>query len=200
VNFVDPFGLATYIILYGDPGLGEHNVGRLFEMAADTRLNELAKIIKPEDNIIVRHVSTVSDIKRALRHKDIVSLEYYGHGSWNQLYPGEDPYPGTNLDIPDVENLPGTFLINGSIILYSCFSASGDEQSIAGAFAKRYKVPVTGSKTGMTFKGIKKKPTKMVGTMNTVDIAKLKRKIIEAITKEIFRLLNFWANPSENEN
>jgi uncharacterized protein RhaS with RHS repeats len=166
---IDPNGLDTYVLLYGDAGLGEHNVGGLFKMAAMTRAAELLPTLGKDDNIVLRPVSSVADISSSVNFDDLALIEYFGHGSWDRLYPGENAGAGTNFRKGDVANLPGKFVEGGQIKLNSCFGASGGEESIAGAFAKHYQVPATGSETGMTFTGTKSAPTHMVGQQATID-------------------------------
>ena len=67
ITYNDPDRRDTYVLMYGDPGLGKHNVGGLFEMAVTTREMELNKSIGKKDNLIVRKVSSVKDMKATLK-------------------------------------------------------------------------------------------------------------------------------------
>jgi RHS repeat-associated protein len=171
IRFVDPYGLDTYVILYGDPGLGEHNVGNQFKMAAETRKNEVQKTLKKDDKLIFKQVTTVQDFIGAVDHKDLKLIEYFGHGGPYSLYLGERPHLDdnrTNMYKDTIVVLPGVFLRGGKIRLNACNTASDEGNSIAKAFANRYKVPVEASKTGMEFSKDKSGNTIMVGRMKTV--------------------------------
>jgi RHS repeat-associated protein len=171
IRFVDPYGLDTYVILYGDPGKREHNVGNQFKMAAETRKNELQKTLKKGDKLVFKQVSTVEEFRNAVDYQDLKLIEYFGHGGSDYLFLGEDPHTRdnrTNLDINSVVVLPGVFLKGGKVILNACYTASGGDDSIAKAFANRYKVPVNASNSGMQFSKDKAGNAIMVGKMRTV--------------------------------
>ena len=121
------------LILVGDPGLGDFNVGRNFERAAKTR----SETLKREGfDAKVQRVSSVTDMERALRENGQLSrVEYYGHSSPQALNPGEGRGEDTNLDSSNLNRLPDSNLKSGCrIVLYSCRAGKGPD-SIAAKMA-----------------------------------------------------------------
>ncbi len=169
MSYVDMMGLDAFIIVYGDAGLGQHNVGKLFEMAAKTRAAEIRKTMKKEDVLILKHISTASGLNTLLsKYNDIKIFEYFGHGSNDTLFIGEENEPDTNYSITNAVVAGGNFVKGGYIRLNSCYSAYGGGSGIAKAFANRYYVPVIGSESAMKFKIGKNGNVKMIGKMERV--------------------------------
>lgn len=151
-----------FLITYGDPGLANHNAGRLFELAALTHEREVQngtfpgvpRFIKGRDKIIRRHISTASDLASAVSSlKSIAYLSYFGH-SWSQidtpgaLLIGEADAAGTNLThAPGANNTPPTiisavtFRADGQVRLFGCRGGYGRD-SIARQLADQLRIPV----------------------------------------------------------
>jgi hypothetical protein len=76
-------GQSTFVILVGDPGINvatghEHNVGDLFNLAAQTQANSLQS---QGNNAIACRVSTIQDVYHALTLNGSISggVYYFGH-------------------------------------------------------------------------------------------------------------------------
>ena len=134
----------NFIIVYGDPGMGDHNAGDLFKMSAKTHEKEVRSRLFPKipaftakDTIGLHHISTVSDLITKLDVGEIVYLAYFGHG-WNggigSLYIGEANAPDTNLsngggeNNTSVTNLPkDKFRSDAQVRLFSCRGGYGTD-------------------------------------------------------------------------
>jgi hypothetical protein len=101
----------NFVIVFGDPGKGEHNLGKLPELAARTHEREIrAKTaagvpsFSPADAITTAHISTVTDLVTRLNVGNVVYLAYFGH-SWNEngsagaLFIGQNHAVDSNLTV-----------------------------------------------------------------------------------------------------
>jgi RHS repeat-associated protein len=137
VNSIDPSGLAHYVVIVGDPGLGEHNAGDLFQRAADTKAGELRG---QGNDVTVARASNVWDFNSAINSGPTIDggIYYFGHSSWDRLYVGEQAGFGTNIDSTDISALSGGHIAPGAVLqLNSCFAGSGGARSIAAQLARR---------------------------------------------------------------
>jgi hypothetical protein len=157
----------NFIIVFGDPGKGVHNLGRLSELAALTHEREVrankapgVPAFGPADTITTAHISRASDLLTRLSVGNVAYLAYFGH-SWNEgsgpgaLFIGQDHAADTNLteglDPPgpvqtctSPATLPKTaFRPNSSVRLFSCRGSFGGN-SIAEQIARQLGVPVFG--------------------------------------------------------
>lgn len=130
------------LLVVGDPGLREHNVGRNFQRAADTRQAELER--QGAEVVSVR-ASNVSDFNDALTSNGTLDgVEYFGHATYNALFVGETSDPGTNLDASNVSRLSNANLSAGcSITINACYAGSGGSGSIAAGIARQLDRTVT---------------------------------------------------------
>ena len=144
--------VRNFIIVFGEPGTAAsgHNVGGLFNLAAQTHLKELKAntpissaipTTLPSDAITVSDVHTVSDLKARLSVNNVQYLAYFGHG-WNDpggdgvldvgqnhvadsnLSPASDPTCTSASVLPKSAFLPGAV-----IFLFSCRAAFGANSS-----------------------------------------------------------------------
>jgi RHS repeat-associated protein len=136
----DPTGLATYLLLVGQPGLGVHNVGGLFDSAAQTYANQLAA---NGDTAITVPVSNVQDMAAALTSNGYIDggVTYFGHsglvGDLSGLFLGQDAGFYTNLTSQNIGLLSGANLgPNASLRLRSCHAGYGNP-SIAQSLANQ---------------------------------------------------------------
>lgn len=153
LRYSDPYGLAKYLIIIGDPGLGHHNTGTNFNRAAQTAANNLTN---QGHTVVSVNASTVGEMNAALSSAGLLDggFLYYGHGWDGVLYPGEDPLPGTNVDASNLGSLTGgKFGSNATGTLYSCNSGSGNSNSIAQQFADQLGIPVDGFTKPLGFTG-----------------------------------------------
>ena len=104
VNWVDPWGLARYVIIVGDPGLGRHNVGQNFVRVANTRAQEL---IGQGHTVDIVRASNISQFNNAITIGSTIDggVIYYGHGWTGVLYVGETSEIGTDIDISNISRL-----------------------------------------------------------------------------------------------
>jgi RHS repeat-associated protein len=150
----DPTGLATYLLLVGQAGLGAHNVGGLFDSAAQTYANQLAA---NGDTAITVPVSNVQDMAAALISNGYIDggVTYFGHsglvGDLSGLFLGQDAGFYTNLTSQNVGLLSGANLgPNASLTLRSCHAGYGNP-SIAQSLANQLNRGVYASDTGFYF-------------------------------------------------
>jgi hypothetical protein len=105
------------VVVYGEPGAGEHSSGRLFELAAQTHAREIQANRYPGvphfrpgiDDVRVVAVRSVGDIAAAVSGGEVAYLAYFGHA-------GVAPGSGETRDTPVVDRTgPGALWIgNGS--------------------------------------------------------------------------------------
>src|SRR5215470_939574 len=112
-----------FVVIYGDPGLGVHNAGQLFEMSAKTHEREIRARTFPGvpelsgSNVELYHISSVPELVADIDAGNIAYLAYFGHSwAWDEeyftirglrifrtfagtgkLYINERPVPGGNL-------------------------------------------------------------------------------------------------------
>jgi len=112
-----------FVVIYGDPGLGVHNAGQLFEMSAKTHEREIRARTFPGvpelsgSNVELYHVSSVPELVADIDAGNVAYLAYFGHSwAWDEeyftirglrifrtfagtgkLYINERPVPGGNL-------------------------------------------------------------------------------------------------------
>jgi len=81
---------GNFVVVYGDPGSGEHSVGSLFRLAAETHVDEIKKNKFPgvphfdekKSHIYPPiHVNTVQAFAASVTRGDVLYLAYFGH-SW----------------------------------------------------------------------------------------------------------------------
>jgi hypothetical protein len=141
-----------YLIVHGDRGSGAHNAGQLFEWAAKTHEKEIRNGsfpgVPPLGGVTLKvaHVSTVSDLVKAINTGKAAYLAYFGH-SWTQaLYIGEADTADTNLSNAGSANdtktwaLPkSSFGVDAQIRLFGCAAGHGTNP-IAEQIAKDTRV------------------------------------------------------------
>jgi len=155
ISYLDPFGLDKYVLIVGQSGLGEHNVGQAFQLAA---LTEAADLRAAGNDVTIVNASSVSDLNSALVNSGNIDggVEYFGHSSYDRLYIGENPGAGTNLTATNVSDLSNAHLgKNATIALYGCFAGSGGDLSIAQMIANQLNRKVTAFPNSTFFAGTK---------------------------------------------
>lgn len=131
INWIDPLGLDRYVIVVGDQGIGEHNVGSNFLRTAQTREEQLSKSGHKAE---VSRISNVSEFNTAITSGSKIDggVIYYGHGWEGILYIGETSDSGTNLNSSNIKSLSNSNLAKSATIeLNSCNSGTGGNSSIA---------------------------------------------------------------------
>jgi hypothetical protein len=133
-----PGGPRLFLLVYGDPGNGVHNLGQLPEWAAKTHEKEVTNGTfegvpgLSGATLKVSHVSTVSDLVKAINTGKTAYLAYFGH-SWTQaLYIGGANARDTNLsnsgglNDTKVWTLPkSSFSDDAQIRLFGCAAGHG---------------------------------------------------------------------------
>lgn len=150
----------NFLIVYGDKGLDENNLGRIFQMAARTHERQVRANVfpgiphfRPTDRIVTAHAGTVTELRKLMSMGNIVYMAYFGH-SLNEgagaLLLGQASAPDTNLtNSPGRNNTPLTALrvadlrSDAQIRLFGCRGAWG-HWSIAEQMADYLRVPVYG--------------------------------------------------------
>ncbi|MBC7987186.1 MAG: hypothetical protein H7X93_11050 [Sphingomonadaceae bacterium] len=143
----------TYLLLVGDPGLGEHNARTGFTRSASTRESEIKGL---GHNCAVVRISDLMDFRDALLSSEEINggIEYYGHGSSRDLYVGETDDDYTNINSSNINEIGQVPLLNNIILqLYSCSSGLDGDKSIAQMLANHLKVDVIGSVRDLGFTG-----------------------------------------------
>jgi hypothetical protein len=153
----------TYVLLVGDPGLNlgdghNHNVGNLFNLAAQTMANSLS--LSGNNKVVTQRVSSVTDFNDGLTTNGSITggVFFFGHGGrdyhgLSSLFPGElsgsDSYNITALNVWQLSN---TNLGNGiSITLNACHAGLGGRDSIAQKMANQLKRTVYAPPVDMFF-------------------------------------------------
>lgn len=153
---------TTHVLVVGDRGLGDHNVGNLFNLSAQTLADSLST--SPNNLVITNRASTVQDFNSALTTNGQIegSVTYFGHagwgrvsgqpGLWNMLFVGETTGENTNLTPFNVDVLSnGQLGPNTAITLNGCNAGYGGPYSIAKSIANRLRRTVFAYEVGMFF-------------------------------------------------
>jgi hypothetical protein len=158
----------NFIIVYGDPGQGGHNAGRLFQLTANTHSREIQANAFPgnipafvagTDIMTVTHISTVAALVSAVGVGNVLYLAYFGHsgpiGGQNgpgpgALFIGETASPGSNLTIrgnandrPPTDIPANKFRADAQVRLFGCRGGFGPDP-IARQMADQLRIPVYG--------------------------------------------------------
>jgi hypothetical protein len=154
--------LKTYLILEGDAGLGEHNVGNLFHLAAETKQD----LLNAQGNLAgsPQRVSSVQDFAGQLIGNGLITggVMYFGHGQGvvypdntktSVLSPGEQAGPDTNITADNVNLLSNSQLASGATVtLHACYAGLGSRRySIAQLIANQLQRRVYAPRAGMFF-------------------------------------------------
>ncbi|HVO97648.1 MAG TPA: PQQ-binding-like beta-propeller repeat protein [Bryobacteraceae bacterium] len=153
---------TTSLIMVGDSGLKDHNVGHLFDLAGQTQESALQSI---GNAVVTMRVSSVLAMNAALTTNGLIdgSITFFGHGGQIQvqdvplirywaLHPGENTGQDTNLSIVNVDELSSINLgPNATITLNACHAGAGGKLSVAQAIAKQLNRPVLAYPVGMYF-------------------------------------------------
>jgi hypothetical protein len=156
----------NFVLVFGDQGKGEHNLGKLPELAARTHESEIRANKAPGvpaftaiDNITVSHVSTVSELIAKLNVGNVIYWAYFGH-SWNEngsvgaLFIGQNHAADTNLTVgqdpagqiqtcTSPATLPKSAFRSGAVVrLFGCRGAFGAD-SVAEQISKALGATVT---------------------------------------------------------
>jgi hypothetical protein len=137
----------NFIIVYGDQGKDQHNVGALFELSAKTHQKEVRAnrfpgvphFVAGQDHLILAHVSSVADVVAQLQVGNVVYLAYFGH-SWGfdpsgLLYIGQESGAEFNLGPESMGATPATalpaskFRSDAQIRLFGCRGGYGADSS-----------------------------------------------------------------------
>jgi hypothetical protein len=141
----------------GDPGLNLHNVGGLFNLAAETKATSLSE--SGTNRVITQRVSSVSDFNAALTTNGLIDgdITFFGHagidahGNWS-LFPGQNPGDINNISALNVGQLSNTNLgPSSTITLNACHAGLGGRNSIAQLIAKQLKRTVYAYPVDMYF-------------------------------------------------
>ena len=133
VNFVDPSGLETVVLIGGnrdDP----------------SRFPNLAKNLFPNARLV--KIKSFNEMNIVLKStKNITNLVYLGHAGPDNLFLSKK-----NIATKDVKSLYINNLSkNASISLIACKTARGEKNSIAQAFANHFQRKVKAYETGVSF-------------------------------------------------
>lgn len=138
-----------FLIIYGDPGLEHHNLGRLPELAAKTHKKEIeansfsgVPTFNPSVDIInVVHSTDARAFANEIKNSTITIgyLSYFGHswanddGKWGYLFVGEENAPETNFgtdrgdpnDVVVTELSKSSFYNDAQIRIFGCRGGYG---------------------------------------------------------------------------
>jgi RHS repeat-associated protein len=163
VNWIDPWGLKTYLIFQGKDN------GNVMRRGVGYQKKKImkSKDFNPEsDKISVigdDEALTPESMRNALENNtDIAMVVYVGHGGSQALYLDPygrgsdtnlltDSYNGEGFQGGRVGDLPGANLSpNCEIYLYSCYAAAGNS-NIATNMAAHFNRPVVATDQGVSF-------------------------------------------------
>ena len=130
--------------------------GRVWvEIKGAAALTEAADLRATGNEVTIAHASSVSDLNATINSGNIDGgIEYFGHSSYDRLYIGESPGPGTNLNAATLGLLSNAHLgPNATIALQGCFAGSGGNASIAQMLANQLQRKVTAYPNSTFFSG-----------------------------------------------
>src|SRR6266852_6225698 len=93
----------SFVIVYGDHGLGVHNAGLLYQWSAATHRKEVTRNAFPGvplstgATIQVFHISSVPDLVQDISAGNVAYLAYFGHSWDSRLFIGQEAVAGSNL-------------------------------------------------------------------------------------------------------
>ena len=144
----DVVSQKTYLVMAGDPGLNlgdghDHNVGGLFNLAAETRSVSLTQA--GNNTVISQRVSSFADFNAALTANGPIDgdITYFGHAGLDShrnpaLFPGQYPGDANNVSIINVGQLSNAQLgQNVTITLNACHAGYGGRSSVAQLLADK---------------------------------------------------------------
>ena len=152
----------NFVIVYGEPGHGGHNAGRMFEIAAHTHEREVRANAFPgvphfgsSDHLTVAAVSNVPGLISQLGVANVVYFAYFGHsGPTNggsgpgALFIGSLATSGSNLSIRgEPQDSPSTdipaplFRSDGQVRIFGCRGGYGPDP-IAQQMKDQLRIPV----------------------------------------------------------
>jgi RHS repeat-associated protein len=140
------------LIIVGDPGIGEHNVGSNFDRVAETKRQELEAL---GNVVIVLRASSDTDLARALISNGTLNgVEYIGHASYYALHVGEQRGDHTNLTQSDLSTLSNANLSSNAYVkLNACYAGSGGAETIAAGIATQLQRTTLAFDGGTVFSG-----------------------------------------------
>ena len=169
VNGVDPSGFKTYLFLWGEDSDGKPFHKAILWLVKHTKM-------KPEDSLVIAHVSTFDDFNLQLQqNKEIIHISYVGHGGPGFIFPGIEvgskynigafpPDRGTigeygGFEYTSVYALDKNNVLEGATIrLYACGTGvmslpdeHGSVASIAQAFANKFEANTLGAVGSVVF-------------------------------------------------
>lgn len=155
---------SVYLLLVGDHGIPgpsgiDHNVGDLFNLAAQTQMNSLNAA---GSGVISCHVSTVEDVENALTLNGSIDggVYYFGHAGFSPvansmaLFVGQQQGTDTNISSLNVGQLSGTNLGPHAAITISACNAGlpyMGQPAIAQLLSNQLKRGVYAYEVGMFF-------------------------------------------------
>ena len=153
---------TRYLLMAGDPGLNlgnghNHNVGQLFNLAAETQASQLSQ--SGNNLVITQRVSSFSDFSTALTANGFINggVTFFGHAGIDghdnsALFPGEQPGDANNISAINVGGLSNANLgHNITITLNACHAGLGGKRSIAQLIANKLQVTVLAYPIDMYF-------------------------------------------------
>ena len=159
---VDPDGEETYLVVHGrgyaDTDFQSHNVGGLFEHAANTRASEIrasSDFDASTDEIVVAPAGNRSEfldlVNATYPSGAIKEIDVFSHGWEGGVNFGEGMMGDAfkRLSVADVGQLNPQLAPGATAHLYGCRTGLGSP-SIAEAMADQLGIPVSGS-TGPTW-------------------------------------------------
>ena len=169
MKYVDPDGRKNYLIISCWEGGGDSNQGAMFDIAAETRANDIknSKDFDVEnDTITVKKINSIDELALLLKDGNIDSLDMYGHGGADFLTIGDGGPNGTPktrewLTVNDLSRLNKNAFNKGAcIVLHQCNTANEKQLStfekifgaktIAENMADYFGVTVTGNQGSAT--------------------------------------------------
>jgi hypothetical protein len=167
VNGIDPSGLKTYLLLYGQDRTSTifRDQARLLAGRIKTTGTEFCSY-QSSDTIVTQECFNVRQMIKAFRDtKDIGYIAYLGHGGPSALYMGNPQGAEYNLspwggavdeasDSTSVDELPTINVrSDAEAELYSCYSGAAEPGciSMAKAFSDHFGIRVVGAGAGVGF-------------------------------------------------
>ena len=153
LSYVDVYGLVSALILVGDSGTNNINVGRGFERGAQTLASQISG---NGYDVVVQRISSLEDFKAALTSvNDIAAVYYFGHAGPSGL--GVGNAIGANIYSKDVNSIDYSHLLPGApFVLFGCHAGRMDpsgKPSFAYYLAYASKHPIYAWEAGLNQRG-----------------------------------------------
>jgi hypothetical protein len=133
----------SVIVVVGEPGKDDHNLGSNLLRAASLRVQELEQ---QGFQGLIRMVNSIQGFQDALDAavqtiSPVVGMEVFTHGDWNEVFLGQESGADTNISFDNVTSLKNQSHTLQYLRLNSCFTGA-NSNGIAARLANQLNLKV----------------------------------------------------------